>query len=179
MLHFSSAPWPTSLKVSSILASLLLIGVAIGAVKAVPPSGFARYLGIAVASTPPLIGLVSLLFLVQGYDLDGSRLCVRRLLWSTVIPLHGLKRVWHESDAVKCSARIFGNAGLFSFTGLYQNPSLGRFRLFGTDPARAVVLSLPHRVIVITPASPQALVEYLSQALPDTCEKAVHLPHPG
>lgn len=132
--------------------------------RVVPPSGFAHLFGSAVSCVPPAIALFSALFLVRGYDVKDTRLYVRRLLWSTVIPLTGLARVWHEPEAVKCSARIFGNAGLFSFTGLYQSQALGRYRLFGTDPTRAVVLSLPHRVVVITPGAPEAFVQHLSRA---------------
>lgn len=163
MQRFSAAPWPTSLKVSSTVGSLLLIAVAYLAMRAVPPSGFAHAFGSAVACVPPAIALLSVLFLVRGYDVDGIRLYVRRLLWSTAIPLNGLTRVWHEPEAVKCSARIVGNAGLFSFTGLYQTRALGRYRLFGTDPTRSVVLALPHRVVVITPAAPDAFVQHLSR----------------
>lgn len=88
--HFPAAPWPTALKVTSALASLLLLGVGYGAIRVVPPAGVARGVGIAVACALPGVALGSLLFVVRGYDVEVTRLRVRRLLWSTQIPLDGL-----------------------------------------------------------------------------------------
>jgi hypothetical protein len=56
-------------------------------------------------------------------------------------------------------------AGSFSFTGLYRSRELGLYRLFATDLSRAVVLLLPRRTVVVTPASPEAFVEHLERHL--------------
>ncbi len=170
MQHFSAAPWPVSLKVTSAAGSLLLLAVAYGALKAVPPTGFAHAFGSVVACVPPAIALVGALFVVRGYEIDRTRLCIHRLLWSTVIRLDGLKRACEDPEAIRCSGRVFGNGGLFSFTGLYQNKKLGRYRLFATDPARAVVLLLPQRIIVVTPAAPQAFVGHVRRLFPSAHE---------
>lgn len=164
--HFEAAPWPTSLKVMSLLGSALLAGVGYGTWRAIPPYGFAHTFGSVVACVPPALALGSLLLVVLGYEVRGRELRVRRLLWSTVIPLDGLASAELDPAAVKCAIRVIGNAGLFSFTGLYQNARLGRFRLFATDPARPVVVRTRGRTVVVTPASPHALVEHLHTLLP-------------
>ena len=173
MQHFPAAPWPTALKVTSALGALVLLGVGYAAFRVIPPWGFAHRFGWAVALVFPAIALGSLLFVVRGYDVGPSRLEIRRLLWSTWIPLDGLSRVSREPEAVKCSLRIFGNGGLFSFTGLYQNKTIGRFRLFATDLTKAVILTLPRRTVVVTPAAPHAFAEFLSRSLP-----GAHAPGP-
>ena len=72
------------------------------------------------------------------------------------------------ADPAVCegSVRLFGNAGLFSFTGLYRSKALGRYRLFATDLSRSVVMDLLKGVVVITPHSPAALIEHVRHLFP-------------
>ena len=149
-----------------------MIAVSYGAVKTVPLGGFTHMFGLFVACIPPLILLVSVLFLVKGYEVDGRKLRICRLLWSTDVSLEDLKYVHHDPVSVKCSKRIFGNAGLYSFTGIYENKILGRFRLFGTDIDNSVVLSFPHRMVVITLEKPTAFIHFLLQYFPNVREGA-------
>jgi hypothetical protein len=67
---------------------------------------------------------------------------------------------------MKCSSRLFGNGGLFSFTGLYRNRSFGRYRAFVTDPARSVALFLPNRVVVVSPADAEGFVRSIHAQFP-------------
>jgi hypothetical protein len=166
--HFQVAPWSRALRISSALGTVLLAGIEVGAFRGIPPYGVAHAVGTAVACVPPAILLFSLLFVVTGYTVTREELRVRRLLFCTVFPLHGLRQARHEPKVLCGSTRIFGNAGLFSFTGLYQSKPLGRYRLFATDPSRAVVLVLPGRTLVLTPASPQAFLLRLRQLFPNT-----------
>lgn len=167
MQRFPAAPWPTALKVISALGTIVLAGAAYVAYRAIPtPTGFTHGFGLGIALLMPAIVAVSLLFVVRGYAVEGGDLCVERLFWSTRISLQGLSRAWPEPAACKGSLRIFGNGGLFAFTGLYQSKALGRYRLFATDLSRSVVLSLPRRVVVVTPAVPQALLEHLRLLFP-------------
>jgi hypothetical protein len=160
---FAAAPWPTALKVTSGVGTALLIGVWYGAGMDVPVRGLAHWVGTLVTLLPPALLLGAALFVVQGYEVDAQALRVRRLLWSTLVPLAGLTRVWQDPQAIKRSIKIFGNGGLFAFTGLYKSDALGRYRLYATDPARAVIVQLPDRTVVVTPAYPHAFVQYLSQ----------------
>lgn len=166
MQYFVSARWSFALKFSSVIGSLLLAVAALLAARDVPLSGFAHWLGTAVVSLPGVIAATSLLFVVRGYDVDRSTLRVRRLLWSTIVPLHSLTRVWYQPNGIRCSRRVFGNGGLFAITGVYQNDVLGRFRVFATDPARAVVLTLGQRAVVVTPATPDAFIRHLTRLFP-------------
>jgi hypothetical protein len=171
--HFAAAPWPKALKLSSALGTVLLAGVGIAAYRAIPvPSGFTHYFGLGIAMVPAAILVFGLLFTVTGYVVTPTGLAVQRLFWETCIPIAGLQRVSLEPAICKGSIRIFGNAGLFGFTGLYQNSRLGRYRLFATDLARSVVLMLPDRMVVVTPAAPDAFVEHMHRLFPFTREDA-------
>jgi hypothetical protein len=164
--EFKAAPWPLSLKVVSCLGSLLVGGVTIGAIRVIPPFGFAHRFGIGVACIPPALILGSLLFVVRSYRIEGGHLSIRRLFWTTTIPLLGIHELLIDPLAIKGALRIFGNGGMFGFTGLYWNRKLGRFRLFATDPAKAVVMRLHGRTVVITPGEPEAFEKEMTKSFP-------------
>lgn len=166
MQYFPAASWPTSLKAISALGAVVLLGSGFGVWMAIPPYGFEHVLVSWAACLPPAIGVVAALFMVTGYEVDSHKLYIRRLLWATPIDLEGLVRVGHDPDATKGSVRLFGNGGMFAFTGLYQNERLGRYRLFATDAKRSVTLVLPKRMVVVTPADPHAFVQHLQSLFP-------------
>jgi hypothetical protein len=165
MSRFDAAPWPTSLKVTSVAATALLVGASFAIIRAIPRGTgvpFAETFGTLIAFVPPLTALTAILFIVTAYEVGPTELQVQRLLWSTRVPLEGIARAWIDPEAMKHSLRIFGNGGLYSVTGVYQNRLLGRYRAFVTDPRRSVVLALPGRIVVVSPADPGALVEQLA-----------------
>jgi hypothetical protein len=96
--------------------------------------------------------------MVLGYRLTEHEIQVRRLGWITTLPLATLRSVEGNADAMQGSLRLFGNGGLFSYTGLFWNRKLRLYRVFATDPARSVVLRYPKRTIVITPHDPQQFI---------------------
>ncbi|HYB20136.1 MAG TPA: PH domain-containing protein [Thermodesulfobacteriota bacterium] len=165
--HFHSAPWSTSLKLVSLLGAILLGSVAFAAFRAVPaPVGFTHNFGIGVALVPVVVLAASVFFIVSGYTLDPTELSVERLITSTRVPLSGLTRVWADASICKGSIRVFGNGGLFSFSGWFYCKRLGRYRVFATDIRNAVVLQFPDRVIVVSPAAPQAFIQHLQHIVP-------------
>jgi hypothetical protein len=166
-VHFSAAPWPKSLKLISALGTILILAVGIAAYLAIPvPSGFTHLFGLGIALVLPGVLGLSLLFRVTGYAVEGSDLYVERPFFSTRIALGGLSRVSFEPGICKGSIRLWGNYGLYSFTGLYRGKGLGNYRLFGTDLSRSVVLFRPRHVVVITPAAPHAFIEQMQNLFP-------------
>ena len=165
--YFAAAPWPKTLKAVSLIGSILLCVISYAAYVAVPAgSGFTRAFGIAVALVPLLVLGGSLLSIVRGYSVDSNGLAVRRLVTRTRVSLVGLKRIWVAHDVCKGSVRVFGNGGLFSFSGWFYSKPLGRYRMFATDVRNAVVLRLPARVIVVSPAAPEEFVELVQRLMP-------------
>lgn len=107
---------------------------------------------------PPLILLLSALFMVRGYVLTNDEIIVKRLGWVTRLPLEGLVNVAGDDAAMTGSLKLFGSSGFMSYTGVFWNRKIGRYRAFATDPARAVVLSYPARKVVVTPDDPQRFI---------------------
>lgn len=51
---------------------------------------------------------------------------------------------------------------------LFYNRALGRYRLFATDPKRAVVMLLPARTVVVTPEDPDAFIRVVRDLFPSS-----------
>jgi len=156
--RFAAAPWPGFLKAISAGTTALLFIVTYFAARAIPPYGSAHTFGIAVAALPMAIPAIALLFVVTEFEVAHNNLLIKRLLWWTPVDLTGLQRVERYPEGFKGSLRVFGNGGLFSFTGIFWNKKLGRYRLFATDPSRFVAIFLPDRVVVVSPADPEAFI---------------------
>jgi hypothetical protein len=107
--------------------------------------------------------VISLLFTVRGYEIASDALLVRRLLWSTGIPLAGLRSIALEPKLPRATVRLWGNGGLFSFSGLFWNRPLGRFRMCATDLSKAVVLRFHDRIWVVTPDRPEEFIQHLTR----------------
>jgi hypothetical protein len=88
---------------------------------------------------------------------------VKRAGWKSRIDLHDLQSVEIDRDAMAKSVRLFGNGGLFCFAGLFRNKKLGSYRVFATDPVRAVVLRFTNRTVVVTPHEPENFAAALSR----------------
>lgn len=150
----------------SVFGTAVLLGAGLLVSRAVP-EGLHRGVDRRVLLVLPFVGIViSLLFLVTGYEIDERFLRVRRLIWTTLVPVDDLERAWHDPKAMKGSVRVWGNGGLFSFSGLFQNAAFGRYRVFVTNAANAVVLSRKRGAVVVSPADPDAFLRNLEFSFP-------------
>jgi hypothetical protein len=166
------APWSRSLKAATLLAVVMLTVIAVAGMFVMPP----RLLLARCTMLGLPIGVLAISFLgmVSGYTLTATQLEVERPLWNTVFPLARLLSVAGDHEVFKGSVRVFGNGGIFSFTGLFWKRGLGFYRAFATDPGRAVVLKFRKRIIVVTPDDPQHFIvrlrTHLASATPSINE---------
>jgi PH (Pleckstrin Homology) domain-containing protein len=151
------APWSRSLSVVTagavaVLLVVMLTGLFLG--PRAPPQWRA-----AMVAVPLAVLLGSLPFMVRGYILTDEHIEVRRLGWSTVLPLAGLVAVSGEPEGLRGSVRLFGNGGLFGISGWFWNRRIGRFRAYATDPGRVVLLRYRDgRKVVVTPHDVQHFI---------------------
>jgi hypothetical protein len=150
------APWSRTLRTTTAISSALLLSMSVAGL--LIQSHAPIYVSLALTILPLAILLSALPFMVRGYVLSQNLLLVKRLGWATRLPLEDLKSVGGKADAMHGSWRLFGNSGLFSFTGRFWNRQLGRYRAFATDPQRAVILRYATRTVVITPHDPQQFI---------------------
>ena len=161
-----AAPWGTWVRVATVAATVLLLGIAILEAAVLPRGLLGGWPWLVGVAAPLSILAGSALFVVRGYALADGTLLVRRLLWSTRVPLDGLRAAWPSPEVMAGAIRLFGNGGLFSITGLFRSSALGRFRAYAMDPKRGVVLELPARKVVVTPDSPQRFLQELRRLAP-------------
>lgn len=159
-----AAPWSTFLKGISIAVTLLLLGLFL-LVACFVPARTLPMLRAVVMAVPTLILLASALFAVRGYELRDGVLHVRRLFWTTRVQLGELREALIDPEAGAGSIRLFGNGGLFSFSGWFRNAKLGRYRAFVTDWQEAVVLRASVCTVVLSPADPASFVRELQVSL--------------
>jgi len=144
---FYKAPWGKTVRwVSALSTGVLLWG---GASLSGEPAPL-RWLAVL----PALILIGAALFVIRSYAIEPEALAIRRLLWTTRLPLSGLQSATLEFHAMRWSLRLWGNGGLFSVTGWYYNRTLGWYRAFVTDPAQTVVLRFPQKIILVSPENP-------------------------
>jgi hypothetical protein len=169
MDRFEAAPWSKLLWGATIFSTAILLGVGYLAwrvVPHVPSKPAAELVGALVAWTSPLVAVIALLFVVRGFAIEGKDLVVQRLLWSTVLPLEGLRSVGADPEILRGSLRVAGNGGLFSITGVFWNRRLGRYRAFITDPKKVVVLVTPSKTIALSPDDPKTFVDRVHALFP-------------
>lgn len=118
----------------------------------------AMWLRSILVGGPILLVAVCAMETVCRYELRDRTLIVHRLLRETVIDLSGLISVRHDPEAMKGSIRVFGIGGLFSFTGLYWNRTMGWYRAYVMDPKQSVVLRLERRQFIVSPDHPEKFV---------------------
>jgi hypothetical protein len=150
------APWSRSLKTGSSFAVIVLAGIGAAGMLMLPERMLLeRWLMVAL----PLIVLTSaFLSMVSGYTLTAAALEVQRPFWSTAFPLAELLSVAGDPEAFAGALRLFGNGGIFSFTGYFWSRKLGCYRALATDPARAVILKFRRRTLVISPGDTQHFI---------------------
>jgi hypothetical protein len=152
-----SAPWGRPVRLATAASAVILLTMVLAGLSTGP-----RHLlvwQLAMVGLPLLILLSALPFMVRGYVLTERHIAVRRLGWSTVLPLAGLIAVTGEPEGLRGSVRLFGNGGLFGITGWFWNRKFGRFRAYATDPSRAVLLHYhAGKKVMVTPNDVQQFI---------------------
>jgi hypothetical protein len=152
-----SAPWSRSLRILTGVSVVLLLSVALIGLLLGPRQSW-LWRGATLGAPLVILG-GTLLFMVRGYVLTDSQIEVRRLGWSTVLPLAGLGAVTGEPQGLSGSVRLFGNGGLFAISGWFWNRRIGRFRAYATDPQRAVLLRYRDGAkVILTPDDVQHFI---------------------
>jgi len=161
LLNHFRAPWGRSLILISLLAASISLAVVLWPVPSARNFGpGAIVLIVRVVLLAVLVG--SALFAIRGYTVTPDSILIHRLLWATRLSRSSLESARFEPRAMRGSLRLFGNGGLFSFTGYFYSRLLGRYRAFVTDPQRTIVLCFRRGTVVISPDDPAAFVDAIA-----------------
>lgn len=110
--------------------------------------------GILVSAI--LMGIVGISYLrsVRSYSLDLKKreLIIHRVMGQKAISLGRLIEVRKlEAADAKQMRRVFGNGGLFSYSGDFRSPALGRFTMYSTNFRKNVLIATRDAVVVVSP----------------------------
>jgi hypothetical protein len=152
-MYFPAAPWPALLKVMTAAGTVVLLALMLG---------LSNHESTRLMAGLPLAvwGLCAW-YMVRGFRIDGDTLVIQRLSTETRIPLHQPLRVENRPPPCWMPAAPLATAESLPSPGLTAIAGLGPFRLYATDPLKAVILHLPDQVVVVTPADPQAFMAAL------------------
>lgn len=154
-MNYFTARWSTLLVIISLVATLACLAWVAYSQRFLGSPSAVLIMRVLI----PGVLLLCALYTVRGYSVNGETLYIHRLFWRTEISLAGLRSVEIVPEAMKRSIRIFGNGGLYAFTGYYRNAGLGTYRAFVTDFKATVVVHLAERVIVVSPLDGGGFVE--------------------
>jgi hypothetical protein len=148
------APWAVVLWVITIFSTIVIFALPLTVFRNL--SG--QVLGILV---PIFLGLwtISCLLTIRGYRVARNTLYIRRLAWETKVDIADFEDAEVlPPGTIGAQVRLFGNGGLFSFSGWYWSKKLGRYRMWVTDPKLQLVLNCRSRKIVVSPDAPEEFI---------------------
>ena len=154
-----TAPWSTSLKATTAFVYVLLFVInAVAIYKGAPMPVMLIAPGIALLT----VGITAL-FIIRGYELTRDELLIPRLIWTNRIPLASLSDALIDPKAAYGSIKLCGNGGLYCFCGWFWNRRFGTYRVFATNFANTVVLTIAGKTILVTPDDPTGFVKAIKE----------------
>lgn len=135
-----SVSYDSTVKMVSAVVWLLLIAVAWVVHMAFLGVLFPLLIGLAYAYSP------------RGYAISGGAIVIRRLIGNIRVPLADVRevRAGTADDFTGC-LRLWGNGGLFGYTGLFQTTKLGTCRWYVTNRSKAVIVATQTETLVLSP----------------------------
>lgn len=164
-LHFP-ALWSKRLKVTTTAFIAFLVGVAVlvpwlGGFYASKQEG----LTALVILVPLGILVFCMLMSVGGYSVQGGKLLIHRMGWSTRYALRDLSEVNVLPNAMMGSMKVCGSEGLFGSIGFFRNGILGLYRAYVTDKEKTLVLGFGTKRVVVSPDNPEEMKRAVEAAV--------------
>jgi hypothetical protein len=143
--------WITGV-ILAIAAAIVILALSLGRM-------LESTLGFGILAAMLLTGLFS----VRGYAVGSDHLIIKRPLWNTRIGLSDLVEASLMPElATQFSISLFSTRGFFGMIGFAHKKDLGVFRMYITDPSKAVLLRFSSKKpIVISPESPEDFLDAL------------------
>jgi len=135
-----SASYDSSTKVISVAVCLIVAAVAwvVHLIFLVPL--FALAIGLAYAYSP------------RGFAVASGAIVIRRLIGNIEVPLADVRGIRAgTADDFGGLLRLWGNGGLFGYTGLFQTTRLGTCRWYVTNRNNTVIVTTPTKTLVLSP----------------------------
>jgi len=153
--YYAAAPWSLSIKIVTVLSSVILLGIPLFLLGRVPFNAC-----VLVAALSWGIWLCCFLTMIRGFTLTTNQLIIHRPLWDNRFSLEqGATAVCDHNTRKGITLRVFGNGGLFSGSGYYWNKQTGIFRAFISNQHKTVWIKTPEKILVISPNEPEPFLQ--------------------
>lgn len=156
--------WSNTLKMITIFIVAICVGIPVTGVNRLYNQG-ADGAPILLLFLPIVLVIGALFYAIRSYTITDSHITVNHIGWKRTFEISKLTKATHEPFVTAGSIRIWGNGGLFSFSGYYRNRNLGSYRAYMTNAADAVVLRFGEDTVVISPRDPEKFVDALGAPL--------------
>jgi len=110
-----------------------------------------------------LLLLILFLFMPQNYLISDKELIINRIIGNFKVDKKNILKVIHpDRSYLAFVIRVFGNSGLFGYTGYFWNKSFGKMHWFVTQRKNYVVIDMgAKRKIVLSPDDYEGLIDAL------------------
>jgi hypothetical protein len=158
------APWDTSLRATTAVGVLLVLGVTAVPVALALGEGLPAGAMVLAVVGPVLATLflpVAWAYAPADFVLEGRRLLVRRNgLGPVEIPLSSIRTVGElPPDGLRGAWRTLGTSGFFGHYGRFRSRALGDFRMYATRSRGLVAVRTADALFVLSPDPPRAFVD--------------------
>jgi len=137
----------------SVLVSLLILGIGLGALRVAivaTSAGLRITAGIVLVACLAFLA-TAYLYSPRGFRLSDTAVTVVRPGSDVEIPIGSVESVEPIRVSLMGATRTFGNGGLFGVYGRYRNADLGPFTMYGSRLGDAVLLKTTQGSLVVTP----------------------------
>jgi Bacterial PH domain len=99
--------------------------------------------------------LMTYLWHVQSYEITSGGIEIKRPIGSKLIGFSSITHVNSvKNDDIGFVFRLFGNGGIFGFTGLFKSRFYGDLTFYGTQQRNYVIIETDFKKYVLTPDEP-------------------------
>ena len=122
-----------------------------------------RFIFIFTGGFLMLLILFMFLYMPQKYIVSKEELIITRIIGNFKVERKNILKVIHpDRSYLSFVVRVFGNSGLFGYTGYFWNKSFGKMHWFVTQRKNYVVIDMgTKRKIVLSPDDYDGLIDAL------------------
>lgn len=165
-MYFKAQKSEQCRQVSLIVTIFLLVVAAYGPLAM--QDDLPMWLWLIPTVIPILILVLAWLFSVRGYRVDDETLYIVRPFWSTEIPRADFREYEVVEDILTDARRVYANAGLFSYVGVYDTDAYGEVSAYVTHLYNLVLIHAGEEQYLLSPDDvPSMMAALSSDELPE------------
>lgn len=115
------------------------------------------------------IPFIAYIYTPTGFSLFEDRIEVKRPIGSVMIQLSTISKVYYSSDGheLRKAMRLWGNGGLWGFTGLYKHKEIGKYKAYSRTSKEIVIIISKEKgnSKIIGPENPWNFTEQLTSLI--------------